>query len=187
MTARSVNLGVALAAAAGVLAVAIVGSGSKATADYRQAEQTKLKVRQLLGVQYSTKYCDESGGRPIHLGYKVNAYSRRWHRQRLHRRVPKATFLAQINGLTCSRPRDDFNDRKEHDIRPCFGCDGFDRKWTPDYFGTPRWPYVFHGHNPAIAPYWALRFRVKGKVRTATGQAARLCTRVTLFGRAPSC
>jgi hypothetical protein len=169
------------------LIVTALGLDSSADADFRQAEQTKLKVTQFLGVQYSTKYCDESGGRPIHLGYKVNSYSRRWHRLRLHRRVPKATFLAQVNGLTCRHPRDDFHDRKEHDIRPCFGCDGFIEKWTPDYFGTPRWPYVYHAQDSTQYPFWALRFRVKGKVRTAGGQAARLCTRVTLFGRAPSC
>lgn len=169
-----------------VLLLALACSAVAAEGDYSESDKTKVKVRQLLAVQYSTKYCSRLNGHPTDLGYKVNSYSRRWHRQKRGRRVSKASFWGQAAGIKCNRS-DFFQDRRESELRPCFGCDGYTKRWTPDYFGTPGWPYVFSPRNPALYPVWALRFKLVGKVKRPDKPTRRICTRITLFGHAPQC
>jgi hypothetical protein len=159
-----------------------------ATADLKKAEDTRYRVRQVLTIQYSTKYCDKDGGpsgTPVNFAYKVNSWSRRWSRRSTRRRVSTATFLAQANGFKCDG--DPFQDRRASTWRPCFGCDGNSRRWTPDYHGSPAWPYIYSAEDPAVAPFWALRFSLTGTVSSRARERGEICTRVTLFGTAPSC
>jgi hypothetical protein len=159
-----------------------------AAADLKKAEDTRYRVRQVLTIQYSTKYCDKDGGpsgTPINLAYKVNSWSRRWSRRSTRRSVSTATFLAQANGFKCDG--DPVQDRTESSWRPCFGCDGNSRRWTPDYHGSPGWPYIYSAEDAAIAPFWALRFSLAGTVSSRARELGEICTRVTLFGIAPSC
>ena len=183
-TSRS-RLAGAQAALALLLLTALAGV---AAADFKQAEDTRHRVRQVLGIQYSTKYCDRDGGpggTPVNFAYKVNSWSRRWNRRSTRRRVSTATFLAQANGFKCDG--DHFQDRRESSWRPCFGCDANSRRWTPDYHGSPRWPYIYTAEDPAVYPVWALRFSLAGTVSSRARELGEICTRVTLFGLAPTC
>jgi hypothetical protein len=117
------------------MALLAVASGPRpATADHEKAQATRGKVTAFLGIEFSTKRCD--GDR----AYKINAVSRRWHRGRLNRKV-KAAFLTRARGHNCSGEHTSIaHDRNR--FQPCFGCDGYKKRWTPDYFSQYRWPYV---------------------------------------------
>jgi hypothetical protein len=166
-----------------LLTLALVGVGQ---ADLRKSEETKHRVRQVLTIQYSTKYCDRSGDRFFNFAYKVNNWSRRWRRRTTRRDVPDARFLAQAFGVRCNG--DPYQKRVESSLRPCFGCEGNSRRWTPDYHGSPDWPYLYSPEDPMVYPHWALRFKLTGTVARRSGrELGEICTTVTLFGVAPGC
>jgi hypothetical protein len=169
-----------------LLTLVLAGAGR---ADLRKSEKTKHSVRQLLAIQYSTKYCDPDGGpngTPVNFAYKVNSWSRRWRRRSTRRDVPEATFLAQAWGFRCDG--DPFQKQVESALEPCFGCDGNSRRWTPDYHGSPGWPYLFTAEQTGDFPTWALRFKLTGTVARRSGrELGEICTTVTLFGRVPAC
>jgi hypothetical protein len=166
-----------------LLTVALAGVGK---ADLRKSEETKYSVRQMLAIQYSTKYCDRSGDRFFNFAYKVNSWSRRWRRRSTRRDVPEARYLAQAFGVTCDG--DPYQKRVESPMQPCFGCDGNSRRWTPDYHGSPGWPYLYSPEDPDVYPHWALRFKLTGTVARRSGrELGEICTTVTLFGVTPGC
>jgi hypothetical protein len=155
-------------------------------ADLRKAEKTRYSVRQILVVQYSTKFCRTSNGIPHDFAYKVNSWSRRWSRRSTRRDVSSAQFLAQAWGFKCDG--DIVKQRSESSWDPCFGCDGNSRRWTPDYQGSPGWPYVFTAEQAENYPTWNLRFKLVGTVASRTsGTLGDICTRITLFGVAATC
>jgi hypothetical protein len=114
--------------------LAVTDGPSPATADHEKAQATRGTVTAYLGVQFSTKRCE--GER----AYKINAVSRRWHRGRLKRKV-RAAFLTRARGHNCSTEHVSIS-HDRNSLRPCFGCDGYNKHWTPDYFSQYRWPYV---------------------------------------------
>jgi hypothetical protein len=172
-----------------VPAVALLGTVAfvgVVEADLRNAEKTRHSVRQLLAIQYSTKYCDRNGDRFYNFAYKVNSWSRRWRRRSTRRDVPEAQFLAQALGVTCDG--NPFQKQVESTLRPCFGCEGNSRRWTPDYHGSPGWPYIYSPEDPKAFPHWALRFKLTGTVARRSGrELGEICTTVTLFGITPRC
>jgi hypothetical protein len=181
--ARVGRLAAAAAVAALMLALALAGTGE---ADLRKAEKTKYSVRQLLTIQYSTKFCDRSGDRRFNFAYKVNNWSRRWRRRSTRREVPEATFLAQALGVRCDGAP--FKKEVESSLQPCFGCEGYSRRWTPDYQGSPGWPYLYTADQPDVYPLWGLRFKLTGTVARRSGrELGEICTTVTLFGSVPEC
>jgi hypothetical protein len=182
MLARG-RIGKLAPAVALVLTLAFVGVGE---ADLRKSEKTRFSVRQILAIQYSTKYCDRSGDRFFNFAYKVNTWSRRWRRRTTRRDVPEARFLGQASGVRCDG--DPYQRRVETPMRPCFGCDGNSRRWTPDYHGSPGWPYLYSPEDPDVYPTWALRFKLTGTVARRSGrELGEICTTITLFGVTPGC
>jgi hypothetical protein len=180
--ARATRLGIA----SGVIAAILLAGASVSSGDVRKSERSKWRVRQVLTVQYSTKFCHRSGDQQYDFAYKVNNWSRRWSRRTRTREVPRATFLAHAAGVTCDG--DNFMKKVESDLRPCFGCDGYSSRWTPDYHGSPSWPYIYPPEQPELFPFWGLRFKLTGTVARRTGrEVGDICTPLTLFGPVPVC
>jgi hypothetical protein len=100
--------------------------------------------------------------------------------------VPEAQFYAQASGVTCDE--DPYQKRVDSSLEPCFGCDGNSRRWTPDYHGSPGWPYLYTPEDVDNYPIWGLRFKLTGTVARRSGrELGEICTTVTLFGVAPGC
>jgi hypothetical protein len=177
------RIGKLVGAVALLLTLALVGVSE---ADLRKSEKTRYSVRQMLAIQYSTKYCERSGDRFYNFAYKVNSWSRRWRRRSTRRQVPEARFFAQASGVGCSG--DPYQRRVDSSLRPCFGCEGNSRRWTPDYHGSPGWPYLYTPEDVDNYPVWGLRFKLTGTVARRSGrELGEICTRVTLFGVTPGC
>jgi hypothetical protein len=123
---------------AGIVALIVVGIGvagaSVANAELEKAQGTEDGVTTYLSVQYSTTQCDGANA------FKINMISRRWHRQSL-RRTARARYQTQARGKRCNG--DWMNESTDSGVfKPCFGCDGNNRRWSTEVTSVHRWPYL---------------------------------------------
>jgi hypothetical protein len=130
------------------------------------------KVTQYLTLQFDSKMCDGSEA------YKLHTVSRRWHRQTMRRRVAQRTTV-ESKGRTCN---DDY-ENGSYDTgwsEVCFGCDGFTKRWTPDYQSSFGWRFVV---EDCCAEGHLIGAKVVGQIANRRGDPLKtLCTRAYISG-----
>jgi hypothetical protein len=127
-------LRITLACTGVAIGVLLIGGVVVARAELDKAQETTAGVTTHLVVQYSTTECE---GDPA---VKINMVSRRWHRSSLRRTV-RAVYQTHAKGRRCNGDPANFT-HASGVFRPCFGCDGNNRRWTRDYVSTYTWPYL---------------------------------------------